>query len=296
VTSVYHAEVCRPLVDAIRRLAVSRRHEREEVLKKRRSLRRSAVFVGTSLVVAAAAAAAMVGRAAPATAAPPTTTAVCGTSAPAGFARCFALRVNGSEQPSGSPNVSGYGPADLQSAYKLPSGTAGAGQTIAIIDAFGYPNAESDLAAYRSQFGLTACTTGNGCFKKVDQNGGTNYPPFNSGWAVEQALDVDMVSAICPKCNILLVESNDNSYANLGTAVDRAATMGAQAISNSYGGGEFSGETSDTHYNHPGHAITVSSGDSGYGPQYPAASKYVTAVGGTHLVRNSSTRGWGETA
>jgi subtilase family serine protease len=193
--------------------------------------------------------------------------------------------------------VAGYGPADLQDAYKLPSATAGTGQTIAIVDAFNDPTAESDLAFYRSNYGLSPCTTGNGCFKKVDQNGGTNYPPFNNGWAEEIALDIEMVSAICPNCHILLVEANDNSFTNLGIAEDRAALMGVNATSNSWAAGEFSGELGqDVHYNHPGEAITFSSGDSGYGVVYPAASPFVTAVGGTHLIKSGGKRGWTETA
>ncbi len=191
----------------------------------------------------------------------------------------------------------GYTPCDLQSAYSLPSATAGSGQTVAIVDAYDDPNAESDLGVYRAQFGLAPCTTANGCFKKVNQNGQQgNYPAPNSGWAEEISLDVDMVSAICPNCHILLVEANDNSFANLGASVNEAATLGANAISNSYGGSEFSGETSDQSYNHPGIAVTASSGDGGYGVEYPAASPYVTAVGGTSLSRASNSRGWSETA
>jgi subtilase family serine protease len=116
------------------------------------------------------------------------------------------------------------------------------------------------------------------------------------GWAEEISLDLDMASAICPSCKILLVEAKTNSFANLSAAVDRAAALGATVISNSYGGGEYSGEVNDqSHYNHPGIAITVSSGDGGYGVEFPAASQYVTAVGGTTLTRNTSSRGFGET-
>jgi subtilase family serine protease len=105
-----------------------------------------------------------------------------------------------------------------------------------------------------------------------------------------------MVSAICPNCHILLVEASSTSFANLVAAVDRAAIMGATEISNSYGGSEYAGEVSDQqHFNHPGIAITVSSGDGGYGVEFPAASEFVTAVGGTSLVRSSTTRGWSET-
>ncbi|MEV4438333.1 putative Ig domain-containing protein [Streptomyces sp. NPDC049577] len=190
---------------------------------------------------------------------------------------------------------SGYGPTDLRSAYALPA-DAGAGTTVAIIDAYDDPNAEQDLATYRSQYGLPACTTANGCFKKVDQNGGTNYPTADSGWAGEISLDVDMVSAVCPQCHILLVEANGATMEDLGAAVNRAVTMGAKYVSNSYGGGEDSTDpTSDSAYfDHPGVAITVSSGDSGYGVEYPAASRFVTAVGGTSLSRAGNSRGWSE--
>lgn len=216
------------------------------------------------------------------------------SSAPVGFARCNAILVSNRTMASGP---GGYNPADLQSAYKLPSSTAGSGQTVAIVDAYNDPNAESDLGVYRSQFGLSPCTTANGCFKKVDQNGGTSYPRGNTGWAEEISLDLDMVSAVCPNCHILLVEAKTNSFANLSTAVDTAARLGANAISNSYGGSEYSSEVTDqSHYNHPGVAITASSGDNGYGVEFPAASQYVTAVGGTSLTKASNSRGWSETA
>jgi len=194
--------------------------------------------------------------------------------------------------PAATP--SGYGPADLQSAYKLPSATAGSGQTVAIVDAYDDPTAEADLGVYRAQFGLPACTTANGCFKKVNQIGGTKYPRTNAGWATEISLDLDMVSAICPNCHIVLVEASSASFSNLGKAVNEAATLGVNAISNSYGGSDIS-DASAPYYNHPGIAVTASSGDSGFGVQFPASSHYVTAVGGTHLTRASNSRGWTET-
>ena len=231
---------------------------------------------------------------------------VCGPATP-GTARCHAkLVVYGNGIQSGlqpfASSPSGLNPGDLWSAYNLPQGTATAWNwnrmTVAIVDAYDDPKAESDLAVYRSTFGLPACTTANGCFKKVNQSGGTKSPRGNVGWAEEISLDLDMVSAICPNCKILLVEGTTATFSSLSTAEDTAAKLGANAISNSYGGSEWSSETSyDSHYNHPGVAITVSSGDSGYGVQYPAASPYVTAVGGTSLKRDSTTtRGWSETA
>ncbi|MFE6891723.1 peptidase S8 [Streptomyces sp. NPDC057694] len=195
---------------------------------------------------------------------------------------------------------SGYGPTDLQAAYGLTSAAAskGAGETIAIVDAYDDPNAEADLAKYRSFYGLPACTSASGCFKKVSQTGSTtSLPTADSGWAEEISLDLDMASAVCPKCNILLVEAKSATMANLGTAVNRAVTLGAKYVSNSYGGSESSSDTSydSSYFNHPGVAITVSAGDEGYGAEYPAASRYVTAVGGTALTKaTSTTRGWTE--
>jgi subtilase family serine protease len=222
---------------------------------------------------------------------------VCPSAVP-GTARCHSwVEVDASGNPLAAAGPHGLFPAQLQDAYKLPSATAGAGQTIAIVDAYDDGNAEADLAVYRSNFGLPACTTANGCFRKVDQNGGTSYPRGDAGWAEEISLDLDMASAICPNCKILLVEASSNSFANLSAAVDRAALMGATVISNSYGGSEYSSEVNDqSHYNHPGIAITVSSGDNGYGVEFPAASQYVTAVGGTSLTKTTSnSRGWSET-
>ncbi len=222
---------------------------------------------------------------------------VCGLAA-AGAARCNALVItDGTGAPLATSTPSGYGPTDLRSAYRLTT-TGNASQTIAIVDAYNDPNAESDLAVYRTQFGLAACTTANGCFRKVDQNGSTSYPKGSGGWAQEISLDLDMASAICPGCHILLVEATSSSLANLGAAVNTAARLGATTISNSYGGSESAGELdADTnYYYHPGIAITASTGDSGYGVQYPAASPYVTAVGGTSLTHASNARGWSETA
>jgi subtilase family serine protease len=226
----------------------------------------------------------------------------CAAPTKVGVMACNALRVTSTSEsitPLGvHPNAtpSGFGPSDLYSAYNLPSG-GGAGQTVAIVDAYNDPSAASDLATYRAQYGLPACTVANGCFKQVSQTGSTtSLPTANAGWAEEESLDVDMVSAIAPNAHIILVEAKSATTANLGTAVNEAVTLGAKFVSNSYGGGESSSDTSyDTsYYDHPGVAVTASSGDSGYGVEYPAASKYVTAVGGTSLAKASNTRGWTE--
>ena len=191
----------------------------------------------------------------------------------------------------------GLGPTQIQSAYKL-AGLNASGRTVAIVDAYDDPKAEADLGKYRSAYGLSTCTTANGCFRKVNQNGATSpLPKGDYGWAEEISLDLDAVSAACPSCHILLVEANSPTDTDLMTAVDTAVRLGAVAVSNSYGGAEDATElTSDAHLNHPGVAITVSSGDSGYGVEWPAASQYVTAVGGTSLKAATNSRGWTETA
>jgi subtilase family serine protease len=190
---------------------------------------------------------------------------------------------------------SGYGPADIRSAYNL---TTDSTATVAIVDAQDDPKAEADLAAYRAHFSLPSCTTANGCFKKVNQNGAAApLPAPDYGWAEEISLDLDAVSATCPGCHILLVEANTPTVADLMTAVDTAANIpGVKAISNSYGGPEDSTITAaDQHLSHTGIAVTAGAGDSGYGVSWPASSPYVTAVGGTSLVSSSTSRGWSET-
>lgn len=242
---------------------------------------------------------------------------VCGQPA-AGQAGCDALRVTSASgttfnaKPNATSSVAGYHPADLKSAYNLNSlsSTAGAGQTVAIVDAYNDPSAISDVATYRSNFGLPALATcslstgkvtspGGPCIARVGQTGSTtSLPHSNGGWSQEISLDLDMVSAICNQCNILLVEASSASMTNLGNAVNEAVKLGATEVSNSYGGNESSSDASfdSSYFNHSGVAITASSGDSGYGVEYPAASQYVTAVGGTTLNPASNARGWSETA
>jgi len=206
-----------------------------------------------------------------------------------GNAACGALVVtdaNGSPLASSSPPATAYGPAQFHGAYNLPAtSSASTAPTIAIVDAYDDPNAEADLGVYDAQYGLPACTTANGCFRKVSQTGTTRYPRSNSGWALEISLDIETAHEICQSCKILLVEASSSSMSNLGASVNEAVRLGATVVSNSYGGGESSADTSydSAYFNHPGVAITVSSGDSGYGVEYPAASRYVTAVGGTTL-------------
>src|SRR5215469_660074 len=227
---------------------------------------------------------------------------VCGPAA-AGEFRCNSLvrtdlHTDANPHPS---SIQGYAPSDLQDAYKLTSASAsnGSGQTVAIVDPLDDPKAEADLGVYRSQFGLSACTTANGCFKKLNQSGVQgNYPKATKSAAQEISLDLDMVSAVCPNCHITLVEANSSLSSDLLAAEDTAAALGPNEISNSFGSAEFTGAASlASHFNHPGIAITASSGDSGFGVQFPADLQFVTAVGGTTLARSSANaRGWSETA
>jgi subtilase family serine protease len=196
---------------------------------------------------------------------------------------------------NGNPNATsaptGYGPAQFHGAYSLPT-TGPSGQTIAIVDAYDDPTVKSDLDVYDSTYGLPAFPTCSGtvttaCFQKVDQRGGTTYPRKDPGWALEIALDVETAHQICQNCKILLVEADSNSFANLAAAVNEAATLGANAISNSYGGSDTSSSNGGA-YDHRGIAITASSGDGGYGVESPASYNTVVAVGGTTLRLNGN--------
>jgi subtilase family serine protease len=196
----------------------------------------------------------------------------------------------------------GYSACNIQNAYDLKalSSSNGVGETVAVVDAYDDPNAESDLAVYRSANTLPPCTTANGCFEDVNQEGVTGDPPaVNMGWGSEISLDLDMVSAVCPNCHILLVEANSSGMSDLLASVDEAVSLGANVVTDSWGTGEFDGETSyDSQLDFPGVPITFSSGDGAYkgGVQYPSASPYVISVGGTKLTPTSTGRKWTETA
>ncbi len=189
-------------------------------------------------------------------------------------------------KPDASLSPVGLTPAQMKAAYGFStSNTAGAGMTIAIVDAFDLPTAENDLNVFSAQFGLPACTTANGCFKKVNQTGGTKLPRYNSGWGLEIALDIEWAHTIAPGAHILLVEASTNSFTNLLAAEDYAKTH-AQYVSNSWGGSEFSGETGavyDNHFVQSGVSFFVSAGDAGLPAEYPSSSKNVISVGGTLL-------------
>jgi subtilase family serine protease len=231
-------------------------------------------------------------------AAPRPTTQAC-ASASAGSARCLAAVQSGSHAAALSDRPSGLGPADLAEAYSLPT-ARGKGQTIAIVDAYDDPNAESDLAVYREAYGLPPCTSASGCFSKINQRGEPgSYPPVDPGWAVEISLDLDMVSAACPLCSIVLVEGDSADLYDLGIAVDTAAALHPAAISNSYGALE-SDQVVDiygAHWRHPGTTVVASSGDEGFTlAAFPADLDSVITVGGTALQRADNARGWTEHA
>ncbi len=203
-----------------------------------------------------------------------------------GHAHCDAVvRLTPNGHPLVTAAPAGYGPADLRGAYDLPS-VGGAGRTGAIVDAFDDPHAAADLATYRSTFALPACGTGDGCLTIVGQDGSSALPPRDAGWAQETSLDLDMVSAVCPDCRILLVEATSSSLLDLATAARTAAAWpGVVAVSNSYGGSE-SASVRDvaSAWSHAGVWMVASSGDNGYGVEFPASAPDVIAVGGTTLV------------
>jgi IPT/TIG domain len=203
--------------------------------------------------------------------------------------------------------IAGYlTPQSLHAAYALPSeASSGPTQTIAVVDAFDDPTAEADLAVYDAQFGLPACTSANGCFRKLNQQGtSAPLPAVEGEWAGEISIDVQMAHAICEGCHILLVEADSEEFSDLGAALDTAVKAGATEISNSYAGPEEAGdaELAKSSYDHPGVVVTAASGDCGYLNEacgwealanFPADSPDVVAVGGTKL--SNSKAGWKST-
>jgi len=254
---------------------------------------------------------------------------------PAGRAACMAERLQIGAEPPPAPVVAGartgtgrvrrsagragignkqpfpgyLTPERLHAAYGLPDETAaGATQTIALVDAFDDPTAEADLAVYDRQFGLPECTSANGCFTKLNQEGATSpLPRANDGWASEISIDVQMAHAICQSCRILLIETEGEEFDQLGAGVNTAVAAGASVVSNSYGEPEapIYATLANTDYNHPGIPILASSGDCGYlnhdcpvrgtGVDFPAAAPGVIAVGGTSLSESAgvwASRAW----
>jgi len=199
-------------------------------------------------------------------------------------------------KPFATTSPTGISPAQIRHAYGFDLITnQGAGQTIGIVDAYDDPNIEADLAVFNKTFGLPPCTTNNGCFQKMYASG--VRPRADAGWALEIALDVEWAHAIAPQARILLVEAASNSFSDLLAAVDFAVFRGASVVSMSWGGGEFSNETFyDSHFTAAGVTFTASSGDSGNGAEYPAASPFVVSVGGTTLNVDAAGNYIGETA
>ncbi|RKE20515.1 S8 family serine peptidase [Streptomyces sp. TLI_171] len=217
----------------------------------------------------------------------------CAAPARPDTAACQALRVVSSTDADG-----GYGPAELRAAYGLPA-DGGEGATIAVVDAYDHPRAESDLDVYRRHYGLPSCTADSGCFRKTDQRGGGKLPRADSAWAGEIALDLAMVSALAPQARLILVEADSAAVGNLGAAVNTAVALGAQYVSISWGAAESGNAASydSRYFDHPGVVIAVASGDGGYGVNFPASSPHVVAVGGTTLRPDgASARGWSESA
>jgi hypothetical protein len=229
---------------------------------------------------------------------------VCRHPATAGHRECDAivadnpnaLRAGRSE---GCNRTAPYCAAELQAAYGLSqlAKSSGKGAVVAIVDAYGYPNAAADLALYRKSMGLSNCAVSSGCLRVVNQYGRTTPLPKpnadpSDDWRAEQALDLDVVSAICPNCHIVLVEANSDRDADLGAGVNAAVALGAAAVSNSYSGREE--RSRETAYQHPGRAITASSGDDGAGVRAPCSYAGVVCVGATSLLAASNGRGWSE--
>ncbi|MGC4110169.1 MAG: S53 family peptidase [Nocardioides sp.] len=224
---------------------------------------------------------------------------LCRTSGKHGYS-CF-VKLDRRTRSAGraAPDPAGLGATDLRSAYDIGA-DSGTPDTVAVIDAFGYPHAEADMNAYRAQYGLPPCTTASGCFTKLNQDGDAgHYPPADYDWGVETALDLQMISTACPTCHIVLVEANQPSDASFFASEQTAVDAGALVTSHSFGRIELTGAEQDAlNYDHPGVTAVASTGDDSYGPaHFPASSPDVVAVGGTVLSPSgSSPRGWTETA
>ena len=223
-----------------------------------------------------------------------------------GVYRCFArTRVDADGNARTFATPQGFGPPDLLAAYNVDT-TNSVGLTIGLIEAYGYPALESDLAMYRSTYSLPPCTVASGCLTILNQSGQISPlpgpPPQGDDWVGETALDVAMVSSGCPSCKIVVVEATNDFGSGLLVANNVAATAGAAVISNSWGAPEGSSEAGNEQYiDHPGVAVFAATGDNGYddggaGPEYPATSAYAIGVGGTSLVHDTSIRGWSESA
>lgn len=201
---------------------------------------------------------------------------------------------------------SGLSPQQIRHFYgidQLPQSMQGSGQVIAIVDAYDNPDAESNLRVFNRAFGLPACTTANGCFSKIYSGGTAQRLRADPGWALESSLDIEWAHAIAPQAKIVLVEAASNSFSDLMSAVSQAIAprpqgAGANIVTMSWGGTEFFSETQyDGQFaSANGVSFVAASGDSGATVEYPAASPYVLAVGGTSISTDASGSYLGETA
>ncbi len=231
-------------------------------------------------------------------AAPPTAgqTAVCPVPSDPLRARCLGeVRTEASGRWARFSAPLGYGPSDLRNAYRLPASST-RGRAIALVVAFDAPRAGLALARYRARFGEPPLRLGQ--FRKVNQRGGTRLPPADPSWALEAALDTQMASAICPNCDIVLVEADSDALPDLADAARMAAQMpGVVSVSNSYGLPEIPEALPyEASYRSSKAWVTVAAGDSGFGVMAPAAFTGVVAVGGTRLEVDGRGRRASETA
>jgi hypothetical protein len=280
--------------------------------RRRRPFLAAALAAGVTVSVlgaAAPSASARLTAARPAAASPrsgPVMRVAC-PAARRGYDRCFTLyrpettvnRAIAAGLTGSASQPKGWGPRALEAAYNLPVARS-SDQAVALSIAFDTPKLGQYLALYRKHYGLPPCTTANGCFRKVNQQGQASPLPrsgVHTGWDLEATLDVSMISAACPRCKILVVEAKNPSIVNLAATENTAVRLGADVVSNSYGSREtgFS-QTVASAYDHPRHTLVVSSGDFGFtAAQSPANLATVTAVGGTRLSRAHNARGWSET-
>lgn len=219
-----------------------------------------------------------------------------GNREPITFMRPHYILNTHSHSNASGPSALSLSPSETRHAYGFDQlGNEGAGQIIGIVDAYDDPNVEADLAVFDRQFGLPACTSSDGCFRKVYETG--RQPAANSNWAVETALDVEWAHAIAPQATILLVEASSNSLSDLLASASVAVRDGASVVSMSWTVGEFSTEhNQDNHFVSNGVTFLAASGDSGNGVAYPAASPDVIGVGGTTLSLDSHGNYLNETA
>ncbi len=221
----------------------------------------------------------------------------CAGRATSGQAQCLAIR----ETAKASASLASLTPSTLRNVYGLAKAAArdGSGETVAVVSAYADPRAAQDLAVYRKHFKLPACTTAKGCLRIVNEHGKAHpLPAASASWAQSEAMQLEVISALCPACKLLLVEASSNALADLGAANDSAVAAGARFVVNGWSAVESVGQDIyDGYFNHPGVAIVAAAGNNGYGRTFPGDLPYVTSVGGTTLARSSvNTRGWTETA